>query len=232
MKTIGIIGGLGPDTTAKFYLGLIAACRARNPEAYPSVVIHSIPHPRAIENAAILRGEEQDMAPYLAYLVESAKLLEKAGADFGVIACNTVHVFIDEIRKSVHMPFLSIIEAAAAQVAEEKKKRIGLLATRYTVSSGMYTREFAKYDSAVVTPDVEDQTALSEIIVRILHGVNTREDKERIISMVKNLEKRGAESLILGCTDLQLVVNEKDFSIPVVDTTESLIKVSTESIFT
>ena len=230
MKTIGIIGGLGPETTAEFYLDLVKECRKSNAESYPSIVIHNIPLPFLLENNAILYGQKSDLDKQLSYLLESARLLEKAGADFGVIPCNTVHIYIDEIRKSVRMPFLSIIEATVEFARAKNWKKIALLGTKATITSGIYDKEFGSHSIEILKPNFEDQESLSEIILHILRGEKSMQDKETVLRIVKKLEAEGAEAVILGCTDFQLLLNEKDFDIPIVDTVEVLVKKSAETI--
>lgn len=229
MKTIGIIGGQGPETTAKFYIGLITECRKINGEAYPPIIINSIPLLLSIENdVAVLGKNENQMLPYL---LDSAKLLEKAGADFGVIPCNTAHIFIDEVRKSVNIPFLSIIEETVEFSKAEKIKNISLLATNKTVSSGLYAKSFESSGVNLLTPDSQDQDILSKIISRILNGEKNNQDKEIILNILKKLQAQGAEAVIFGCTDLQLLLDKKDSNMPVIDTVDVLVKASAKRIF-
>src|SRR3989344_6683561 len=107
MKTVGIIGGFGPDTTAQFYRSVISISQKLENRIRPPILIYSVPLPYAIEKELILNstGEEE----YVPYLVEAAKILERGGADFLVMPCNTLHAFIDDIRASVSIPVLSII---------------------------------------------------------------------------------------------------------------------------
>ena len=108
MKTAGIIGGLGPETTSGFYLELIFGCYNKNKESRPPILVWNVPLKYAIEEDLLKKavGEER----FLPYLVSGAKILEKAGADFLVMPCNSLHIFIDQIRKSVNIPVLSIVE--------------------------------------------------------------------------------------------------------------------------
>ena len=108
MKSVGIIGGLGPETTAKFYLELISSCQIYNKKAYPRILISSVALPYKIEKEAMV--ENKNIRKCLPFLLSEAKSLEKAGADFLVMPCNSLHVFIEDIRKTVNIPVLSILE--------------------------------------------------------------------------------------------------------------------------
>src|SRR3989344_5699129 len=118
MKTVGIIGGLGPKTTSEFYLELVSSSRNLDKSNRPPILIYSVPlsyntEERAIKNGIIDGGE------YLPILVEGANKLEKSGADFLVIPCNSVHIYIEEVRKSVKIPVLSIVEETSRFLKEE-----------------------------------------------------------------------------------------------------------------
>jgi len=108
MKTAGIIGGLGPETTSQFYLEIIFSCFQTNKTARPPLLIWSIPLEYQIESDLITKAEGEER--YIPYLVDAAKRLENGGADFIVIPCNSAHIFIDVVRKAVKIPVLSIVE--------------------------------------------------------------------------------------------------------------------------
>ena len=111
MKTIGIIGGLGPETTSEFYLEIVFECYKKNKEQRPPILIWNVPLKYKIEEDLLEKAEGEER--YIPYLIEAAKKLEKAGADFLVIPCNSVHAFIKEVRNSVKIPVLSILEETA-----------------------------------------------------------------------------------------------------------------------
>ena len=122
MKTIGIIGGLGPETTSEFYLRLIFKSYQKNKIQRPPILMWSIPMEYKIENDLIqsATGEER----YIPYLIEAAKRLESGGADFLVVPCNSVHIFIEEIRKAVGIPVLSIVEETANFLKEQNIEKV------------------------------------------------------------------------------------------------------------
>ncbi|TAL56934.1 MAG: aspartate racemase, partial [Nanoarchaeota archaeon] len=106
MKTVGIIGGLGPETTSEFYLEIIFGCFSKNREVRPPILIWNVPLLYQIERDLLMKSEGEER--YIPYLQDAARKLEKAGADFLVMPCNSLHIFIDEIRNSVSIPVLSI----------------------------------------------------------------------------------------------------------------------------
>src|SRR3989338_9227039 len=123
MKTLGILGGVGPQTTSKVYLSIIKLIREKGEEKYPPIVIYNLPFPFVIENEAIIQGiNSEKMIPYL---IDGAKILEKSRIDFGILPCNTLHKFIGEIRKAVKFPFISILEETVLVLKTKGVKKIG-----------------------------------------------------------------------------------------------------------
>src|SRR3989344_5572385 len=118
MKTVGIIGGLGPATTSKFYLEIVQKCFDKNKHSRPPILIWNVPIPFKVEEDLIVRGQGEDR--FLPFLIDAARRLENGGANFLVIPCNSVHIFIDHIRKSVNVPVLSIVEETVKVLKKQK----------------------------------------------------------------------------------------------------------------
>src|SRR3989338_4094567 len=127
MRTVGIIGGMGPETTARFYLEVIFKCYKKNKRQRPPILLWNTPLEYRIEEDLIKHAKGSER--YVPYLIEAAKNLEKGGADFLVIPCNSVHIFIEKIRNEVKIPVLSIVEETEKFLRKKKSKQIGLLAT-------------------------------------------------------------------------------------------------------
>lgn len=224
MKTIGILGGVGPQTTSKVYLSVIKGIRERGQEKYPPIVIYNLPFPIALENEAIVQGvNSEKMIPYL---VEGAKILEKSGADFGILPCNTLHKFIGKIRKAVEIPFLSILEETASALKDKKVKRVGVLATETTIKSKMYENILQKIGITASYPSGNEQHIINDIIIELLLETKNNFQKEELEAVCNALSKRGAEIILLACTDLQLIASDVRTSVPIIDTTEILINAS------
>lgn len=223
MKTLGILGGVGPETTSKVYLSLVDLVREKGMPTYPPILVYNMPFPFVIEDEAIVQGKNAEKM--LPYLIEGARILERGGAEFGILPCNTLHKYIDEIRTSVHYPFLSILEEVTSVLKERKVKRIGILATETTIRTKIYEEILNENSIVTVYPTDEEQQVINQIIVEVLNGKRNAEQTEMIETICTRLKKDGAESILLACTDLQLVIadNMKRFD-SVIDTTDILIQ--------
>jgi len=224
MKTLGIIGGLGPQTTSEIYLSIIDLYRKNKKDRYPSIIIYNLPFPFMIEREAIIKGiNSHKMLPYL---IKGAKILEKSGADFGILPCNTLHKYIKEIREAVKIPFLSILDETVSQLILIKVKSVGILATETTVKDRLYDNILQKYGINILYPTKTEQNILNKIIVELIKGKKTKLQEKKIKTICSSLHKQGAGAVLLACTDLQIIASDMDISIPIIDTTEILIKAS------
>ena len=142
MKTVGIIGGLGPETTSEFYLDIVFSCYKKTKEARPGIVISSVPLPYEIEEDLIMNN--RGSGRYIPFLVAEAKRLEKASADFIVMPCNSLHVFIEEIRNAVKVPVLSIVEETVKFLKKNRFKKVGIVSTSATIQNKLYENAFEK----------------------------------------------------------------------------------------
>lgn len=223
MKTLGILGGVGPETTAKVYLSVIDLVKKKKEKKYPPIVIYNLPFPFIIEKEAIIQGKNSEKM--LPYLLKGAKILEKAGASFGILPCNTLHKYINEIRASVKIPFLSILEETSSELQSLKVKTIGILATQTTIDSKIYSSVLQKTKIKILYPNNSEQDYINKIIFQALNGKITINNKQ-INIIISSLHKRGAEVILLACTDLQIVISNIKSPIPIIDTTEVLIQAS------
>lgn len=199
MKTVGVIGGLGPETTAKFYMEVVFASSKVSGQR-PNMLISNVAVPLLVEEEIIKNSKNEEKI--LPFLIKSAKQLEKGGADFIVIPCNTVHVFIDEIRTAVKIPVLSIIEETGNFLSEKGAKEIGLLATSSTINNGLFEKIMIKKGIKIKTPNKVQQAKLNTIIHNLVNGISTINDENSFAQIVQDL---GVNNLLLACTDLQLI---------------------------
>lgn len=204
MKTVGIIGGLGPETTSEFYLEIIFGCYQKNKENRPPVLIWNIPLKYEIEEDLLMKatGEER----YIPYLVDAAKRLEKGGADFLVMPCNSLHIFIEEIRKSVKIPVLSIAEETTKFLKNRKISIVGLLATATSLKRKIYESVFKKENIKQVLPDEFEQAKIGKMINNIVLHKHANKDRKELLEIVDKFAKKGVKNVILACTDLQLLI--------------------------
>lgn len=219
MKTVGIIGGLGPETTSKFYLEVVFSCFEKDKNNRPPMLIWNVPLPYKIEEEFITRatGEEK----YLPYLIDAAQRLEKGGADFIVIPCNSVHILIDEVRKSVKIPVLSIIEETINYLKSKDIDQVGILATSATIRKKLYEDKLSQNEISVKVPNERDQDQMGEIINNLVHSRQDDADKQKLLEITKRLADIEVKTILLACTDLQLITPQIP-GIEIIDTMEIL----------
>lgn len=215
MKSVGVIGGLGPETTAEFYLEVVFGCQKQNDTQRPLVVISSVPLLFEIERDLISRNQGKER--YIPFLVEEAKRLEKSGVDFLVMPCNSLHVFIKEIRSAVNIPVLSIVEETIKYLEQNGFSRVGLISTSATVKNSVYETELLKHDIEFEVPDDFEKAKMDKIIQKLIEGRQLNKDREEIIAVANNLASKKVDCVALACTDLQLLLPESA-QVPVFDT--------------
>ena len=204
MKTVGIIGGLGPETTAEFYLELSFGCYQKNKDRRPGILIWNIPQSYKIEEEVQTetKGEER----YIPYLTKAAKMLEKAGADFLVMPCNTLHIFIEDIRRSVKIPVLSIVEETIKFLKDKKISRVGILAMPGAIKHKLYGNALKKEGIEQVLPTDFDQAKIGKIVNSIVLSRQNNRDRKELLKIIDMFGKNGVKDVILACTDLQLLI--------------------------
>ncbi len=204
MKTVGIIGGLGPETTSEFYLDLIFSCQKKSKKTRPGIIISSVPLPYKIEEDLIMKNKGSKR--YIPFLVAEAKRLEKAGADFLVMPCNSLHVFIEDIRKAVKIPVLSIIEETVKFMKKKKYKKVGIVSTSATIENKLYETAFEKAKISYATPNSLEQAKLGKFIHNLVMGQQNNKDRDRLVKIINNFENKNVDCVALACTDLQLLI--------------------------
>ncbi len=208
---------MGPEATALFYQLLIEQCQkqygAQLDEDFPKIFIYNLPIPNILNG--IDKGDR-----VLDCLVGGAKKLESTGADFLVMPCNTATCFYEKMVKELSIPFLSIVAETAKRIKLQGCKKVGLLATETTVQTGLYFTELEKKNIELITP--KNQTVVSQVILNILAGKKLARDKEVIKAITQEMKGQGAEAVVFGCTDIPILVNEKNLGIRVFNSVEIL----------
>lgn len=227
MKSVGIIGGVGPETTSEFYLKVIFQCQKLNTIERPSVVIASVPLLFEIERDLLSSNKGKER--YIPFLVNEAKRLERSGVDFIVMPCNSLHVFISEIRDAVKIPVLSIVEETITYLKENKLKYIGLISTSATLANNVYEQKLKSSNIDFVTPNDLQKAKMDKIIQRLVEGQHLNSDRELILEVVDNLVKKKVEGVALACTDLQLLLPSSD-KVHIFDTMEILAQATVKTI--
>jgi aspartate racemase len=219
MKTVGIIGGIGPESTIEYYRQIIAAYREQKADdSYPSIIINSV----ALDRLLAWAGAS-DWDAFANYLAGEIDRLARAGADFGALAANTPHIVFDELRRRSPIPLLSIIEATREHARKLGLKRVALFATRFTMQGGFYPEVFSKAGIAIVAPSDDEQALIHEkYIGELLNNIFLPETRNRLLEIVDRMKAReNIEAVILGGTELPLLLREAQHNgIPFLDTTK------------
>ena len=222
-KIVGVLGGMGPEATVDFFAKVIALTAAKRDQSHLRIIIDN--NPKIPDRTEAILTKDERLVPML---VETGKNLEKAGVEFIAIPCNTVHYFYDDLIKEVAVPVLHMIREVtnAIKTSLPNCKRVGLLATTGTVTSSLYQKECQKVGIEVLVPDSQGQAKVMETILRIKGGSSKASARKAILEEANQLLERKAEALILGCTDIPLVIKDNDFSVPVFDSNRVLAEVT------
>ena len=226
MKTIGIIGGLGPESTVDYYKEIIAAFNAKYVAmAYPEIIIYS-----ANLNELMKFVETKNWPRLSEWLLKKISSIHRAGAEFAVIASNTPHIVFDEIKSKSPIPLLSIIEETCNKAQEMDLKNIGLMGTKLTMEADFYKKPFISKGISVAVPSEEEQQLIHhKLFSEIELGIFKDSTREKLLAIAKRMvDEEGIDSLILGCTELPLILTESKYGIPFLNTSaihcESIIK--------
>jgi len=211
---------MGPEATANLYQLIVKLTPATRDQDHIPTLIYSLP--QVPDRTAAIMSGDMSIVPYL---VEGVTRLERAGASFIVIPCNTAHYFYEPMRKAVKIPIVHMIRETVAEVAAKypKARKVGLLATSGTIASGLYEKEFAARGIAVVVPDPDlEESLVMKATYDIKAGGDKRQAEEWLFLAGKSLEKKGAEVVVLGCTEIPLAFNPERSGVPVVNATRVL----------
>jgi aspartate racemase len=215
---IGIVGGIGPESTVDYYKKIISGYRKIITDgSYPEIIINSIDMNKMI--AIMERNAWDELCEALSGAI---KALKAAGADIAVIASNTPHVVFDKIKELSPLPLISIVEVTAERAFEIGCRKVGLLGTGFTMREHFYQDVLQRFGIKTVVPSVEQQNYIHQkLFSEIELGIIKDETRRELVKIVNALESQfEIDGLILGCTELPLIIGQKDFSIPVIDTVE------------
>ena len=219
MKTLGIIGGMGPQATAELYMAVVGLFQrrfgARYDADFPPMLIHSVPAPEVVERL-------EDERALAAMLAGSARTLEAGGAELIAIACNTAHVVFPDVEAAVSIPVLHLPTLAARACAAAGHRRVGLLATGLTIDRGLYRAPCEAEGITLLELDPGQRARVTEIIMAVLAGGDLSAARAGLEALLMELRAAGADAALLGCTDLGPVLRGLDTPLPVLDTTDIL----------
>ena len=216
-KTLGLIGGTGPESTIDYYRLLVAKYRERADGNSPPLIINSVNLKNMIE--WMTAGELGKVADYLAAAVEKLRL---AGADLAALTANTAHIVFDELQQRSALPLISIVEATCDRARDLGLQSVALFGTRFTMEANFYPAVFSRTNVRLVTPSNEEQNYIHEIYMgELLKDVFQPETRAKLLEIVDTMRARdGIQAVILGGTELPLLLrDEEHHGIPLLDTT-------------
>ena len=215
MKKIGILGGMSPESTTLYYEHITRTYTARFGDyGYPEILIYSVNFQKFVDWQH--NGQWNEAARAMAEALEN---LHGAGADFGLIATNTMHMVFDEVQRAVHMPLLSIIQATADAVLAAGLHSVGLLGTVFTMSQPFFRQGLERAGLTVLVPEPADQQPVNEVIYQELcRGEIRPASRQLFLEIIARLRARGAQGIILGCTEIPLLVEPQHCDLPLFNT--------------
>lgn len=228
MKILGMIGGVGPESTVDYYKLIIEKYRERKPDdSYPPILINSINLTEMI--GYLERGELPRMTERLA---EEVDRLVRGGADFGLLSSNTPHLVFDDLKRQCPIPLLSIVEETCKTAKAGGLHKLGLFGSKFTMSAHFYQEVFEREGMTLAVPTTEEQLSIHEKYMgELVKGIFRPETRDYMLSIANRLKKdEGIEALILGGTELPLLLRDVSTGMPMLDTTQIHVKAAVEQI--
>lgn len=217
MKTIGLIGGMSWESSLEYYriTNQMIKEKLGEPHSCKSIMY-------SVDFAEFEKLQHEEKWGLLtSQMIDIAIKLEKAGADSLLICTNTMHKMAPDVQKSINVPLLHIADAVAEEIKANNMKKVGLLGTKFTMEQDFYKgRVKEKHGIDVVIPNEKERGIVHNVIYKeLISGIIKEESREKFRKIINNLKKNGAEGVILGCTEIPLLIKNKDSDIPVFDTT-------------
>lgn len=218
MKRIGIIGGLGPEATADYYRLIVEEYREKTNGQYPEVIIYSLNMSQFIVCKMTVESSDKIMK-WIAHAIEA---IERAGADFALIASNTPHMVFEELHLNSPIPLISIVEETCKVAFNSGLKKVALLGTKATMDAQFYPRVFSKKGIEMITPNEKEKDYINEkLFSEILYNKIIDQTRSTLLEIIERMIKdEQIEGVILGCTELPLIFTKDEFGIPFLNTTQ------------
>ncbi len=217
MKTIGLVGGMSWESTAEYYRIINQRVKEKAGGFHSGKIVMDSVDFDEVESRQH-RGEWRELT---AMMIDAARRVERAGADFLLICTNTMHLMADDVQTAIRIPLLHIVDVTAEAVKARSFKTVGLLGTRFTMEKDFYKgRLEPQHGLEVIVPEEKEREVIHAILYNELCLGEIKEASRRIFQeIIGRLEARGAQGVILGCTEIPLIVSQKDYPIPLFDTT-------------
>jgi len=221
-KIIGVLGGMGPVASANLYSKIIKYSQdkygAVQDSDYPPIIIYSLTLEGFNEKGIV----DEDLVKK--QLIAGVKKLESAKCDLIIIGCNTVHVYLKEMQGAVNIPIFNIIEETAKKVGEFGYKKIGIFASESTNKLKLYQDKFKERGIETINPNDQQQLVLNRVIEHVMGGNQKTEDVIALKDVSRDFVKRGAEAIVMGCTEIPLAINQTHTDIKLFDTIEIIVQ--------
>lgn len=219
MKTVGIIGGIAPESTVEYYRFLVEGyCKRITDGSYPSIIINSIDMKRMLDGIAAGRLEET-----VEFLSLAIDRVAAAGAEFGILASNTPHIVFGHLKERSRIPLISIVEAACRAASKAGLRNVGLFGTRFTMQGGFYDKGFGTAGIKVILPSVLQQKYIHDkYMSELVKGIILNETRANLVEIATEMkEQKGIDGLVLGGTELPLILRDaNEIGVPLLDTTK------------
>jgi len=215
MKKIGILGGMSPESTTLYYEHITRTYTARfGNYGYPEILIYSVNFQKYVDWQH--SGQWQEAARDMA---EALERLHGAGADFGLIATNTMHIVFDEVQRAVHMPLISIVQATAESILAAGLRSVGLLGTIFTMRERFFREGLERCGIMALVPEPDSQQRMNDVIYQELCRGEIRTESRRLfLDIIERLRAQGAQGVVLGCTEIPLLVEPQHCDLPLFNT--------------
>ncbi|MGZ4034327.1 MAG: aspartate/glutamate racemase family protein [Bacteroidia bacterium] len=216
MKKIGLIGGISWVSTAEYYKYINLGINERLGDLnFAECMIYSFNYADIKNN-----NDANDWDKTLTMIAEASESLKSAGAEAIILCANTMHLIADKLQEQIKLPVIHIATATATEIKKQNIKKVGLLGTKFTMERNFFTSKLRDENIGFIIPDEDDRAFIHYTIFEELgRGLILEESKVRYISIIKKLQKKGAEGIILGCTEIPLLIKKEDTELPLFDTT-------------
>jgi aspartate racemase len=230
MQKVGIVGGMGPESTVDYYQSIISKFQEKigSKEDLPELFINSINMYKMFN--LLMNGQTEELINYLAEAVQNMKNI---GCDFVVMSANTPHIVFEQVQQKVQVPMISIVEETYKKAEELGLEKIGLLGTKFTMESDFFKKPFISNQKDIVVPNPLEQEYIHKKIVKELeNGIVNNETKKEFLNIVTQMINRdGIQGIILGCTELPMLIKNEDLNIHQLNTTEIHVNKIADTIF-
>lgn len=216
MKTIGLIGGLSWESTSVYYHSINRSIQQKLGGIHSAkCLLYSFDFE---EIAQLQREGEWELATKR--MIEAAKIVENGGADLIAICTNTMHLMANEVQEAIEVPLIHIVDCVVEEIKKKNISKVGLLGTRFTMEQPFYKERLNNHNIDVIIPEEEDRKIVHDVIFgELCKGIITESAKEAYLNIINKLVEAGAEGIILGCTEIPLLIQQTETSIPLFDTT-------------